>query len=81
MKFVKIEFLLFGTHTHTHTHTHTYIYIHIYIYKDKENEEERERERERERGGAFDVMVFIIGNRHSDLSSKPEGSCLHFREY
>ena len=30
------------------------------------------------RGGAYDVMVIVVGNRHGDMSSNPGRDWLHF---
>ena len=57
------------THTERHAHTYIYIYIYIYIY------------RVTPPGGAPDVMVTVVGNRHGDTSSNPGRDWLNFTSH
>ena len=70
------------THYHTCTHTYIHTYIHSYLHKRTYTLTYIHTYTPAYippiRGGARGVMVMVIGNKHSDLSSNLGRSYLHF---
>ena len=70
MRVFKCTYKYMCTYTYTYACIYIYIflYIHIYgyVYICMYT------------GGARDVMIPVVGNRHSDTSSNPGKRCLYF---